>query len=97
MNPIEDLKTRLESMIPNSEFKLDKPDVPTNRWFLDVTRDGWEAAIEWHIEFRFGISVKMVGAWVPYGDQPHEWVIGVEPAALRIVTLLINKEPTDGG
>lgn len=95
MNPIESLKTRLASMIPDAEFVLDKPDVPTNRWFLDVTRDGWKVDVEWHIEFRFGISADAVGAWAPYGAQPDEWVVGVELAALRIVTLLLNKEQTE--
>ncbi len=87
MNPIEQLHTELQRVIPDLTCELDPAASPTGSWWLDARRGHAHVVIEWKPDMGFGVTATPEPG---LGEGSHEVYSSLETVARRVGNLLAH-------
>lgn len=94
MNGLEQLKERLGARFPDASLTIDRPELETGTWWLDVTVQGHLVAIQWRADRGYGITTPTRD---DFGTKPHELYDCADAAYRRVVELLLSQTRTVPG
>jgi len=86
--PMEWLEQELTKRFPAAKVSLDRPRKTSGLWFLDITLDDHNVAVQWQQGKNFGVSAAAEHA---YGEGPDEIYPTEEAAYGRVLSLLLSK------
>jgi hypothetical protein len=84
MNELDHLCELIVTRVPEAEIAVDEPASPAGAWFVDVSRQGQRAVVEWRPGRGFGVSDGGGG----YGDGPDVVVATAGEALERVLKLI---------
>lgn len=87
---VEKLGEEIRKRLSDARISSDAPDFPDGPWWIDVTRAGRVASIEWRPAQGFGISAPNGG----YGEGP-DWIANDVNAAAEKVVQLLSQIPSN--
>lgn len=94
MNGLEQLEERLRARFPGASLTLDRPELETGTWWLDVTVEGHLVAIQWRADRGFGVTTPTRD---DFGTKPDELYECLDAAYDRVVELLLSQTRTIPG
>jgi hypothetical protein len=89
MNAVENLKLRVEEVLPNATCSLDAGEGPGAPWFLDCQREDRLVTVEWREGSGFGISAGIRATM----EGPDEVYPDVSDALSSVLSLLRARPP----
>lgn len=94
MNSLEQLEERLRARFPGASLTIDRPELETGTWWLDVTVEGHLVAIQWKADRGFGVTTPTCD---DFGTKPDELYECLDAAYDRVVELLLSQTRTIPG
>jgi DNA-binding transcriptional regulator YiaG len=88
MNGLEQLDERLRARFPEASLTMDRPELETGTWWLDVTLQGHLVVVQWRADRGFGVSTPTRD---DFGTKPHELYECADAAYDRVVELLLSQ------
>ena len=93
MNPIEALKAKIESKIPEVKASITAPPNPTGTRFLYVTFGDRQAVVEW-VPLGGGLGISSFDREPIFGEGADETYYSIEKAAERLKEVLADRQAT---